>query len=94
MHSAPGRHYREGISLLDLFDLFPNEKAAEDRFEQQRWDDPGLHCKRYGGCDKVNAVANRTPIPIGAAIAVVILVSARDAHGAQQDSPASGSIPI
>ena len=37
--SAPGRHYREGISLLDLFDLFPNETAAEAWFEQERWGD-------------------------------------------------------
>ena len=63
MQNAPGRHYREGISLLDLFDLFPNEQAAEAWFEQQRWEDSGLYCPRCGGCDKVNAVANRKPMP-------------------------------
>ena len=63
MQNAPGRHYREGISLIDLFALFPDEKAAETWFEQQRWEDSGLYCPRCGGCDKVNAVANRKPMP-------------------------------
>lgn len=63
MQNAPGRHYREGISLLDLFELFPNDKAAESWFEQQRWEDSGLYCPRCGGCDKVNAAANRKPMP-------------------------------
>ena len=63
MHNAPGRHYREGISLLDLFNLFPNETAAETWFENERWDESGLFCPRCGGCDKVNPVANRKPMP-------------------------------
>ena len=63
MQNAPGRHYREGISLLDLFDLFPNETAATAWFEKERWDESGLFCPRCGGCDKVNAVANRKPMP-------------------------------
>ena len=63
MKNAPGRHYREGISLLDLFDLFPNETAATAWFEKERWDESGLFCPRCGGCDKVNAVANRKPMP-------------------------------
>ena len=63
MQNAPGRHYREGISPLDLFDLFPNEQAAEAWFEQQRWEDSGLYCPRCGGCDKVNAAINRKPMP-------------------------------
>ena len=24
-HQAPGRHYREGLSLLDLFKMFPDD---------------------------------------------------------------------
>lgn len=63
MKSAPGRHYREGISLLDLFDKFPTEKAAEDWFEQQRWGETGMYCPRCGGCDKVRPQHNRRPMP-------------------------------
>ena len=36
MQNAPGRHYREGISLIELFELFPNESAAETWFENER----------------------------------------------------------
>ena len=63
MQNTPGRHYREGISLIDLFALFPDEKAAETWFEQQRWEDSGLYCPRCGGCDKVNTAVNRKPMP-------------------------------
>ena len=35
--AAPGRHYRDGISLLDLFKLVPNEEAAEDWYIRARW---------------------------------------------------------
>ncbi|MYC25115.1 MAG: IS1595 family transposase [Gammaproteobacteria bacterium] len=34
---APGKHYREGISLLELSQMFPNEKAARDWFENILW---------------------------------------------------------
>ena len=63
MQNAPGKHYRDGISLIELFEMFPNEQAAEAWFESERWDKSGLFCPRCGGCDKVNAVANRTPLP-------------------------------
>ena len=34
---APGKHHRNGISLLDLFKLVPNEETAEDWFIEARW---------------------------------------------------------
>ena len=33
---GPGRSYREGISLLELYALFPDEAAAEQWFEEGR----------------------------------------------------------
>ena len=28
--NAPGKHYREGISLIELFDRFPNDATPEE----------------------------------------------------------------
>ena len=42
-HSAPGRHERSGISLLQLFKMFPNDETAEEWFVKSRWPD-GIHC--------------------------------------------------
>ena len=32
-HKAPGQHYRNGLSLIDVMNVFPTEKAARDWFE-------------------------------------------------------------
>ena len=34
---APGKHYRAGLSLIDLFALFPDDRAAEAWFVRERW---------------------------------------------------------
>ena len=31
-HKAPGKHHREGISLIKLFKMFPNDTTAEKWF--------------------------------------------------------------
>lgn len=36
-HKAPGKHYREGISLIQAFKRFPNDDAAERWFISVRW---------------------------------------------------------
>ncbi len=63
MAKGPGKYYRTGISLLDLFDLFPDNESAEDWFEKDRWEKTGLFCPRCGGCDRCKPVANRRPMP-------------------------------
>lgn len=63
MQSAPGRHYREGITLIELFNRFPNEKAAEAWFEGERWGKSGMFCPRCGGCDKVKPVTSGSSMP-------------------------------
>lgn len=63
MHSAPGRHYREGISLIELFKRFPNEEAAEAWFENERWGKCGMFCPRCGGTDRIKPIKNRKPMP-------------------------------
>ena len=41
--NAPGKHFREGISLIDLFKKFPDDETAEQWFIQTRWPD-GIAC--------------------------------------------------
>ena len=47
-HSAPGKSDREGISIIELSDMFPDEQAARDWFEGQIWP-AGRHCPHCGG---------------------------------------------
>lgn len=38
-YQAPGRADREGLSLIDLFEMFPDDATAEQWFEAQMWPD-------------------------------------------------------
>ncbi|MCY4672211.1 MAG: IS1595 family transposase [Bacteroidetes bacterium] len=46
--AKPGRSYRDGITLLQLQDLFPDEASAQQWFESVVWPD-GRKCPRCGG---------------------------------------------
>ena len=46
-HKAPGRSDRKGITLVELMDMFPDDKAAEEWFAQQRWPN-GVFCPACG----------------------------------------------
>ena len=63
--NAPGKHYREGISLIELFGRFPSDDAAEQWFEEQRWGEAGKpdHCPMCGGTEKVKPTSKRKPLP-------------------------------
>ena len=41
-HKAPGKHHREGISLMKLFKMFPDNSAAEKWFAKARWPEGDL----------------------------------------------------
>lgn len=56
MAKAPGKAHREGISLMELADLFPDEGAAKAWFESLIWPD-GRHCPRCGSADTREAAA-------------------------------------
>lgn len=43
---GPGRADRSGISLLELFELFPDEQAAREWFEDLRWSGGDRYCPR------------------------------------------------
>lgn len=55
---APGRFYRHGLSLIEFFERFPDEAAAEAWFVRERFRD-GLYCPRCGIMDRVRP--NRSP---------------------------------
>ena len=44
---APGKAHREGISVIELGDMFPDEGKAREWFEAHVWPD-GRHCPRCG----------------------------------------------
>ena len=47
---APGKHYRRGITLVELFEMFPNDGAAEAWFVDCRWPQ-GVHCPHCASAD-------------------------------------------
>ena len=59
--NAPGKHYRKGITLIELFQMFPDDETAEQWFIQQRWGD-GLRCARCEG-DNVYDNAKHPTMP-------------------------------
>ena len=58
---GPGKAHREGLTVIELFRMFPDDAAAERWFEEQRWPE-GRFCPDCGSTNTV-AVANRKPMP-------------------------------
>ncbi len=59
--SAPGKAHREGLTIVELMDMFPTEEAASDWFESVIWPD-GRHCPKCG-CAETREVPNAKPMP-------------------------------
>ena len=59
--SGPGRSDREGISLLELTELFPDEDSARAWFEAQMWPS-GRCCGKCGSVD-THEVKGHKPMP-------------------------------
>ena len=59
---APGRSDREGLSVIQLFQMFPDEKSARDWLENIRWPDGERHCPNCGGLETTE-VKNENPMP-------------------------------
>ncbi len=51
---ASGKAYRQGISLIELTDMFPDEATATTWFESLVWPD-GRHCPRCGNAETIEA---------------------------------------
>jgi transposase-like protein len=58
---APGKHYRKGITLVDLFQRFPDDATAEKWFVECRWAD-GIRCA-YCESENVNDHATHATMP-------------------------------
>ena len=58
---APGKHYRKGLSLTKLMQLFPDDATAENWFVETRWPN-GVACPKCGSMS-ITEVKNRKPQP-------------------------------
>ena len=59
---APGKSHREGITLIELFEMFPDETTARHWFESIIWKDGHAVCHRCGGTNTYE-VKNAKPLP-------------------------------
>ena len=58
---APGKAHREGMTLVELMDRFPNEEAATAWFESVLWN--GQRCCGKCGSVRTKEVPNAKPMP-------------------------------
>ena len=59
---GPGKVHRKGISVLQLFDMFPDEEAASNWFEELRWPNGERYCPRCGS-EHTRETPKRKPQP-------------------------------
>ena len=60
-HDAPGKAHREGISLIDMFNMFPDNDTATKWFESVVWED-GRFCGKCGSTN-TKIVKSGKPMP-------------------------------
>lgn len=58
---APGKHYRKGMSLMQIMREFPDDRTAEDWFIEERWG--GSPCCPHCGSTNVQAGAKHKTMP-------------------------------
>ena len=58
---SPGKSHREGLTIVQLIEMFPTEEAAVEWFESVVWED-GRHCPKCGSVE-TNEVPNGKPMP-------------------------------
>jgi len=61
MAKAPGKSHREGITLIQIMDMFPDEESARLWFEQQMW--PEGRCCGHCGSVATSEVPGAKPMP-------------------------------
>ena len=61
MAKAPGKSHREGISIIELTEMFPDEESAVKWFEAIHWPEE-RHCGHCGSTE-TSEVPNAKPMP-------------------------------
>ena len=56
---APGKHYRKGISLIEIFQMFPDDESAEQWFVETRWPN-GIECPVCGSSNIQTGIKHKT----------------------------------
>ena len=59
--AGPGKSLRKGITLIELFQMFPDNASAERWLEDSRWGKEGPECPRCETRDRVKETPNRKP---------------------------------
>ena len=59
-HKAPGKAHREGLTVVQLADMFPDDDTATEWFESQVWPN-GRHCPRCGSTNTSEASHAKMP---------------------------------
>ena len=79
-HKSPGKSYREGISLMEIFRKFPDDATAEAWFVARRW--PGGICCPHCGSMNVQTGAKHKTMPY----------RCREKECAKRFSPKTGTV--
>lgn len=58
-HRSPGKSHREGISMTELFRMFPDDETSEAWLVQRRWKD-GVHCPHCGSTNVQTGAKHKT----------------------------------
>ena len=61
-HKAPGRAHRQGVTLLQMAQIFPSEDATARWFAARRWPDGNRPCPHCGSHHTMD-VADAKPMP-------------------------------
>ena len=59
VQKAPGKSYRKGITIMDVFKMFPDDTAAENWFISIRWPD-GIRCPSCGSSNVQTGTKHKT----------------------------------
>ena len=58
-HNAPGKHFRKGLSLVEVTRMFPDDATAERWFTEIRWPN-GPRCPHCGSDNIQSGTAHKT----------------------------------
>ena len=58
-YKAPGQHQREGLSFMEVFSLWPDDRTAEEWFVAQRWPH-GVCCPHCGSLNVQTGAKHKT----------------------------------